>query len=197
MPNSCQASIWISISYRNCQDFPGGSVVKNLSTIQELQESQIQSLGQEDPLEEDIATHSSILAWRIPWTEDPGGLQSIGSQRVGHDWSSWARVYTWKLPDTSEEHHIPTVSSGMHFHSLPHWMSSQPHPWRSMIPTNTVDVLARVAPLLTVCRGDGLGWQHQGQRAVWVKTKLRGQVQYISGVTAHTPFRNIPEMCTF
>jgi len=60
-------------------------VVKNLSTIQELQESQIQSLGQEDPLEEDIATHSSILAWRIPWTEDPGGLQSIGSQRVGHD----------------------------------------------------------------------------------------------------------------
>ena len=60
-------------------------MVKNLSTIQELQESQIQSLGQEDPLEEDIATHSSILAWRIPWTEDPGGLQSIGSQRVGHD----------------------------------------------------------------------------------------------------------------
>ena len=60
-------------------------MVKNLSTMQELQESQIQSLGQEDPLEEDIATHSSILAWRIPWTEDPGGLQSIGSQRVGHD----------------------------------------------------------------------------------------------------------------
>ena len=56
-------------------------MVKNLSTIQELQESQIQSLGQEDPLEEDIATHSSILAWRIPWTEDPGGLQSTGSQK--------------------------------------------------------------------------------------------------------------------
>ena len=43
------------------------------------------SLGWEDPLEEGMATHSSILAWRIPWTEDPGGLQSIGSQRVGHD----------------------------------------------------------------------------------------------------------------
>ena len=41
--------------------------------------------GQEDLLEEGMATHSSILAWRIPWTEDPGGLQSIGSQRVGHD----------------------------------------------------------------------------------------------------------------
>ena len=60
-------------------------MVKKLSAMKELQESQIQSLGQEDPLEEDIETHSSILAWRIPWTEEPGGLQSIGSQRVGHD----------------------------------------------------------------------------------------------------------------
>ena len=42
-------------------------------------------LGQEDPLEEGMATHSSILAWRIPWTEEPGGLESVGSQRVGHD----------------------------------------------------------------------------------------------------------------
>ena len=41
--------------------------------------------GQEDPLEEGMATHASILAWRIPWTEEPGGLQSVGSQRVGHD----------------------------------------------------------------------------------------------------------------
>ena len=45
----------------------------------------VPSLGQEDPLEEVMATHSSILAWRIPWTEKPGGIQSIGSQRVGHD----------------------------------------------------------------------------------------------------------------
>ena len=46
---------------------------------------QIESLGWEDTLEEDVATHSSILAWRIPWTEEPGELQSIGLQRVGHD----------------------------------------------------------------------------------------------------------------
>ena len=50
-----------------------------------LQETRVRSLGQEDPLEEGVATHSSILAWRIPWTEEPGGLQSTGSQRVGHD----------------------------------------------------------------------------------------------------------------
>ena len=48
------------------------------------QETWIRSLGQEDPLEEEMATHSSILAWRIPWTEEPGGLQSTGSQRVGY-----------------------------------------------------------------------------------------------------------------
>ena len=50
-----------------------------------MQESWAQSLGWEDPLEEGMVTHSSILAWRIPWTEEPGGLQSIRSQRIGHD----------------------------------------------------------------------------------------------------------------
>ena len=49
-----------------------------------MQETQVQSLGREDPLEKEMATHSSILAWRIPLTEEPGGLQSMGSQRVGH-----------------------------------------------------------------------------------------------------------------
>ena len=57
-------------------------MVKNLPAVQEIQ---IQSLGQEDPLEKGMATHCSILAWRIPWTEKPGRLQSMGSHRVGHD----------------------------------------------------------------------------------------------------------------
>ena len=52
---------------------------------------QVRSLGQEDPLEEGMATHSSILAWRIPWLEEPGGLQSIRPQRVGHD------TYTFEI----------------------------------------------------------------------------------------------------
>ena len=55
-------------------------MVKNLSA---MWETQVRSLGQEDPLEKDMATHSSILAWRIPWTEEPSGLQSMGSQKVG------------------------------------------------------------------------------------------------------------------
>ena len=60
-------------------------MVKNLPAMQELQETQVGSLGQKDPLEKSMATHSSILAWRIPWTDKPGGIQSVGSQRVGHD----------------------------------------------------------------------------------------------------------------
>ena len=50
-----------------------------------MQETQVQSLGREDPLEKGMATHSSILAWRIPWTEEPGRLQSVALQRIGHD----------------------------------------------------------------------------------------------------------------
>ena len=74
-------------------------VVKNLPA---MQETQIPSLGWEDPLEKEMAAHSSILGWRIPWTEEPGGLQSTGSQRVGHDWAtspspSPSYSETWKF----------------------------------------------------------------------------------------------------
>ena len=60
-------------------------LVKNLPA---MQETQVQSLDWENPLEKEIATQSSILAWRIPWTGHPGGLQSMGSQRIGHDWDT-------------------------------------------------------------------------------------------------------------
>ena len=63
--------------------FPGGAVVKNLPAIQE---AQVQSLGWEDTLEEGMATHSSIHVWEIPWTEEPGGLQSMGLRK------SWIRL---------------------------------------------------------------------------------------------------------
>ena len=57
-------------------------LVKSLPAVWE---TQVRSLGGEDPLEKEMETHSSILAWRIPWPEEPGGLQSMGSQRIGHD----------------------------------------------------------------------------------------------------------------
>ena len=67
-------------------------MVKNLLTIPE---TWVLFLGQEDPLEKGMATHSSILAWRIPWTEEPGGLQSMGSLRGGHDWATSLSLFTF------------------------------------------------------------------------------------------------------
>ena len=64
------------------EGFRGGSAVKNPPA---MQETRVRSLGRKGPLEEGMATRSSVLAWRIPWTEEPGGLHSIGSQRVRHD----------------------------------------------------------------------------------------------------------------
>ena len=65
--------------------FPGGLVVKNLPANAETYEMRVLSQGWKDPPEKEMATHSSTLEWKIPWTEAPGRLQSMGSQRVGHD----------------------------------------------------------------------------------------------------------------
>ena len=88
----CQEVLHILIYSR--LGFPGGSVVKNLSAIQE---TWVWSLGQEDPLQKRMATHSCILAWRIPWTEEPGGLQSKGSQRVRHNWMNNTSTFIFQL----------------------------------------------------------------------------------------------------
>ena len=77
--------------------FPGGSVVKKMPTRQKMQ---LWSLGQEYPLEKEMTTHSSILAWKIPWTEEPGKLWSIGSQRVRHDLVTKHQQQTlWQVQD--------------------------------------------------------------------------------------------------
>ena len=76
------ATSGIAGSYGSFRGFLGGSVGKNPPV---MQETRVGYRGQEDPLEEGMATHSSILAWRIPWMEEPGGLQSMGSLRVRHD----------------------------------------------------------------------------------------------------------------
>ena len=80
MPTSCTARSW---GYWCLELKPVIQIVKNLPA---MQEAQVRSLGQEYPLEDGMATHSDILAWRIPWTEEPGGVQSRGLQKVGHDW---------------------------------------------------------------------------------------------------------------
>ena len=78
-PNSSQSFSFHLISYW------ASLVAQMVKSLPAVQDTWVQSLGSEDPLEKGMATHSSILAWRIPWTEEPGGLQSMGSQRVRHD----------------------------------------------------------------------------------------------------------------
>ena len=97
--------------------FRGGSAVKNLPAMQETQEVQVQSLGWEDSLEEGMATHSSILAWRIPWTEEPGVLQSMWLQRVGRDLV------------TQQQHYISFLMQSL----IPHLILLQPRILRNKL----------------------------------------------------------------
>ena len=86
-------SNWVPMHVCLGGGFPCGSVVKHLPVMQEMQELWVWWFSQKDPLEEGMTTHSSFLAWRMPWTEKPGRLQSIGLQRVGHDWSNWVPMH--------------------------------------------------------------------------------------------------------
>ena len=70
-------------------------VAQRLKRLPPMWETWVRSLGREDPLEKEMAIHSSILAWRIPWTEKPSSLQSTGWQRVGHDWVTSPHLYKW------------------------------------------------------------------------------------------------------
>ena len=82
-----------------------------------MQETQIRSLGQEDPLEKGMETHSSILAWIIPWAEEPGRLQTMGSQRVGHDWET--NTHTHTHTHTQDKWKETTISLHELFESFP------------------------------------------------------------------------------
>ena len=87
-------------------------LVKNLST---MQKTWVGSLGWEDTLEKEMATHSSILAWKIPWPEEPVGLQSMGSWRVGHDWATSLSLFTfmhWKRKWQPTPVFLPGESQG-------------------------------------------------------------------------------------
>ena len=75
----------VHVCARKILKYNKGKKLKTTLKLSKLIKTRVRSLGWEDPLEKGMATHSSILAWRTPWTEEPGGLQSMGSQRVGHD----------------------------------------------------------------------------------------------------------------
>ena len=102
-----------------CQASLVAQMVKNLHAIQE---TRIWSLGQEDPLEKEMETHSSTFAWRIPWTEEPGRLKSLGSERVGHDWATNITTTVYHRSVISRLKEVLT------YYSLSHCIFSFPPP---------------------------------------------------------------------
>ena len=101
-------------------------VAQMVKTLPAVWETQVQSLGWEDPLEKGMATDSSILAWRIPWTEEPGGLQSTGSQRLGHDWATNTFTFRFQATDLnswprSGQASIPVTSDFQMLYFLSHF----------------------------------------------------------------------------
>ena len=115
-PHHCRISVLIP----NIGATSVAQTVKNLPAVWETQETWAWSLGQEDPLEKEVATHSSILAWRIPWTEEPGGLQSMESHRVRHDWATHTHTHTHSLSLSLS----PPISP-----RLPFLSTSHDHSW--------------------------------------------------------------------
>ena len=71
-------------------------VVQTVKLVPAKQKNRVRSLGREDPLQKEMATHSSTLAWKIPWTEEPGRLRSMGSEKVGHGWATSLSTGYWK-----------------------------------------------------------------------------------------------------
>ena len=88
---------WDALSFKwSLNPLPGTSLVaQRLKHLSTMWETRVRSLGWEDPLEKKMAIHSSTIAWKIPWTEEPGRLQSMGSQRVGHDWLTSLLLSLW------------------------------------------------------------------------------------------------------
>ena len=120
--------------------FLGGSVVKNLPA---MQEAQIQSLGRADRLEEEMAIHPSILAWRIPWTEETGRLQSIGSQRVRHSLA------------TKQQFHLLFIAHGNVLENfLDQFSSTAEHLYSSLPPADSYSAFLTTETLLDlICPG--------------------------------------------
>ena len=107
-------------------------MVKNLPAVWE---TQVRLLSQEDPLEKGMATHPSILAWRIPCTEKPGGLQSVGSQRVGHDWATIALAFPFQRDDGYCISHpeLPVLSVSLFSPLCPQRLSGNPSPRAALL----------------------------------------------------------------
>ena len=134
-------------------------MVKNLPT---MQETRVWSLGQQDPLEKGMATHSSILAWRIWWTEEPGRLQSIGLQRAGHDWETNTFTFQIKFLKSITFLMAQTVKNLPAMHEIWVWFLGQEDPLEKQIATQSSILAWRISWTQEPCRPRSMGSQRVG-----------------------------------
>ena len=134
-------------------------MVKNLPT---MQETRVWSLGQEDPLEKGMATHPSILAWRIWWTEEPGRLQSIGLQRAGHDWETNTFTFQIKFLKSMTFLVAQTVKNLPAMHEIWVWFLGQEDPLEKRIATHSSILAWRISWTKEPCRPQSMGSQRVG-----------------------------------
>ena len=151
-------------------------VAQVVSNLPAMQETQVQSLNQKDPLEKEIATHSSILAWRIPWTEGPGRLQSMGSQRVRHDWVTNTLERRQEVPALNVPCQPPQSSqSGIHLG------------WEMCLPPGRA---------LSQTRYEQEDWPETTRKLTPSPYNLRAQVMWLSSSLGFSPCC-CPPRCPF
>ena len=139
----------------------GAQTVKNPPAVWE---TQVQSLSQEDPLENEMATHSSILAWRIPWTEEPGGLQSMESRGVEQDWAmaTHSSTLAWRIPWMEEPGRLQSMGS-----------QRVGHNWATSLSRFTFMHWRRKwQPTPVFLPGESQGWGSLVGRHLWGRTEL-------------------------
>ena len=103
----CGLCVWFLPFSIVFSSFMASLVAQMVKSLPAMQETWVRSLGQEDPLEKEMATHSGTLAWKIPWMEEPGRLQSVGSQRVGHDQATSLSLSKLYLRCSMDQYFIP------------------------------------------------------------------------------------------
>ena len=97
-----QLAVSFSLQILYQLSYQGSLVAQTVKRLSTMRETRVRFLGREDPLEKEMAIHSSIIAWKIPWTEEPGRLQSMGLQRVGHDWAASLPLSPCRLCSASQ-----------------------------------------------------------------------------------------------
>ena len=155
------------------QSLRASLVVQTVKNLPATRETWVQSLGQEDPLKKEMATHSSILAWRIPWTEEPGGVQSMGSQRVGHDRATCTSLWVLGSLFLGKDFLVPTwdgspcykternMCERWHFCSLPlriHTLCSRRWPLRELRRSTRAGNWAVISQCLECSAAGALLW---------------------------------------